>query len=166
MGVALFVVLSLCLQVPIFENYYLCLGYVSMAIFCYYFGPVSGMIVGGMGVVLYCLLISGLRGLPGWFVGNLIIGFVVGCTCKLTKKMKNNIIRQIIIIISVIISTAIGILGAKSMVECLLYSQPFLLRVAQNSFAFIADIIVFSISIPLCFAIKPIMHKACPELKT
>ena len=26
-GIALFVVLSLCLQVPVFENYYLCLGY-------------------------------------------------------------------------------------------------------------------------------------------
>ena len=27
MGTALFVVFTLCLQVPVFENYYLCLGY-------------------------------------------------------------------------------------------------------------------------------------------
>ena len=45
LGVALFVVLSLCLQVPVFENYYLCLGYVAVAVYCYSFGPVSGTIV-------------------------------------------------------------------------------------------------------------------------
>ena len=27
MGIALFVVLALCLQVPVFENYYLCFGF-------------------------------------------------------------------------------------------------------------------------------------------
>lgn len=166
MGIALFVVLSLCLQVPVFENYYLCLGYVAMAIFCYYFGPISGMTVGGMGVVLYCLIISGLRGMPGWFVGNLIIGLIVGLTCKATKRVNNQVIRQAIIITSVVLSTGVGILGAKSLVETILYAQPFVLRVAQNSFAFIADVIVLSISIPICLAIQPIVYKSFPELKT
>lgn len=71
MGVALFVVLSLCLQVPVFENYYLCLGYGAMMVFCFYFGPISGMIVGSLGVVLYFLLTNGLRGMPGWAIGTL-----------------------------------------------------------------------------------------------
>ena len=31
MGIAMFVALTLCLQVPVFENYYLCLGYIVMA---------------------------------------------------------------------------------------------------------------------------------------
>lgn len=30
MGIALFVVLALCVQAPVFENYYLCLGYVVL----------------------------------------------------------------------------------------------------------------------------------------
>ena len=68
MGIALFVVLALCLQLPVFENYYLCIGYVVMTLFCCYFGPLSGMAVGGLGGVLYCLLTSGLRGMPGWAV--------------------------------------------------------------------------------------------------
>ena len=165
MGAALFVVLSLCLQVPVFENYYLCLGYIAMAIFCYFFGPINGMFVGSIGVVLYCLLISGLRGMPGWFVGNLIIGLMVGLTCKLTKRMTNQMVRQIIIIFVVIISTGIGILGAKSIIESLLYAQPFVLRVAKNSFAFIADIIVLSISFPICLAIQPVVYKIFPELR-
>ena len=54
MGIALFVALSMCLQVPVFENYYLCLGYVVMAVYCYSFGSFSGTIVGFFGVLLYC----------------------------------------------------------------------------------------------------------------
>ena len=50
-GIAMFVVLSLCLQVPVFENYYLCLGYVVMAVYCCSFGTLSGTVVGFFGVV-------------------------------------------------------------------------------------------------------------------
>ena len=64
-GIALFVALSMCLQVPVFENYYLCLGYVVMAVYCYSFGTISGTVAGTLGVVLYCLVINGLRGMPG-----------------------------------------------------------------------------------------------------
>ena len=46
-GTALFVALSMCLQVPVFENYYLCLGYVVMAVYCYSFGTVSGVVFSG-----------------------------------------------------------------------------------------------------------------------
>lgn len=164
MGAALFVVLSLCLQVPVFENYYLCLGYIVMGVFCYYFGPVSGITVGTLGVCLYCLLISGLRGLPGWAVGNIVIGLLVGLACKLTINIKSKLIRQIILITTVIIATAIGILGLKSIVECLLYAQPFVLRVAKNMTAFIADIVVLGISFPIALSIEPIMNKTFNNL--
>ena len=50
-GIAMFVVMSLCLQVPVFENYYLCLGYVVMAVYCCSFGTLSGTVVGFFGVV-------------------------------------------------------------------------------------------------------------------
>ena len=164
MGAALFVVLSLCLQVPVFENYYLCLGYIVMGIFCYYFGPISGITVGTLGVCLYCLLISGLRGLPGWAVGNVVIGLLVGLACKLTINIKSKLIRQIILITTVVIATAIGILGLKSIVECLLYAQPFVLRVAKNMTAFIADIVVLGISFPIALSIEPIMNKTFNNL--
>jgi len=159
MGVALYVVLALCLQVPVFENYYLCLGYVSMMVFCYYFGAASGITVGVLGVVLYCLLINGLRGLPGWAAGNLVIGLVVGLTCSFTKKMENAVLRNIIITIAVILSTAIGILGIKSIVEVILYAQPMLVRVAKNIYAFIADVVVLIASLPICICLKGIIQK-------
>lgn len=164
LGIALFVVLTLCVQVPVFENYYLCLGYVAMAMCCYYFGTLSGTTVGCLGVVLYCLLTSGLRGMPGWALGNIVIGVVVGVTCMITKKMKNAVMRHILIGISVVVSVAVGILGVKSMIECLLYAQPFWLRIAKNIYAFVADIVILIVSIPICVALKPTIYKMFPEI--
>lgn len=157
MGIALYVVLALCLQVPVFENYYLCLGYVSMMVFCYYFGAASGITVGVLGVVLYCLLINGLRGLPGWAAGNLVIGLVVGLTCSFTKRMENTVLRNIIIAAAVVLSTAIGILGIKSIVEVILYAQPMIVRVAKNIYAFVADVVVLIASLPICFCLKKVI---------
>lgn len=159
LGIALFVVLSFCLQVPVFENYYLCLGYVAMTLYCYYFGPVSGTTVGVVGVVLYCLLISGLRGMPGWVAGNLVIGLVVGVTCKLTQSLKSEWLRHIITGIAVVLSTAVAMLGVKSLVEMLLYSQLFIFRVAKNFYAFVADSVVMIVSLPICAGLKNVVKK-------
>ena len=163
MGTALFVVLSLCLQVPIFENYYLCLGYVVMMVFCYYFGPFSSVIVGTLGVVLYCLLISGLRGMPGWAAGNIVLAVSVSLACKATAGMKNHLLRSFILLGVIVIATAVAILGVKSLVEMLLYAQPFFLRVAKNVYAFVADIVVMAVSIPVCEKLEAIINKLFPN---
>ena len=159
MGVALFVVLALCLQVPVFENYYLCLGYVSMMVFCYYFGAVSGTVVGVFGVVLYCLLSNGLRGMPGWAAGNLVIGVAVGLTCTMTRTMRHRLYRGLLIAAAIILSTAIGILVVKSMVEVILYAQPMILRTAKNVYAFIADVVVLIAALPVCVGLEQTMKK-------
>ena len=159
MGIAFFVVLSLCLQVPVFENYYLCLGYVAMAIYCYSFGPSYGSTVGFFGVILYCLLTNGLRGMPGWATGNIIIGLLVGTTCKLTSDMRNVFLRHIIIAFSIVVSVAVAILGVKSIIEYFLYSQPFIIRVSNNIFAFIADVFVLIFSLPICYKMNQIITK-------
>lgn len=159
MGIALFVVLSLCLQVPVFENYYLCLGYVVMTVYCYYFGPISGMAVGGLGVVIYCVLINGLRGMPGWAVGNLVVGLIVGLTCKLTTKLSSKTLRHIIICVSIALSVAVAMLGVKSVVEALLYTQPVILRMGKNIYAFVADVVVMIISLPVCVSLKGVISK-------
>ena len=142
LGIALFVVLTLCLQVPVFENYYLCLGYIVMMVWCYHFGAVSGTVTGTFGVILYCRLISGLRGMPGWALGNVLIGIILGLSCRFLKKIRNPYLEFLAVSGIIIITTAAAILGVKSLTESLLYSQPFLLRVAKNSYACVADIIV------------------------
>ncbi len=163
MGIALYVVLALCLQVPVFENYYLCLGYVVMMVFCCCFGPVSGLLTGSLGVVVYCLLTNGLRGMPGWAAGNLVIGWTVGMACKHTRHIKNTWLRNGILAAVILISTALGILGVKSLVEVLLYVQPMALRVAKNSYAFVADVFVLVFSLPICASLKPVIRKLFPQ---
>ena len=58
-GIALFVVMSLYLQVPVFENYYLWLGYIVMTV--YIFGITKEIIIGILGTFLYCLIINVIK---------------------------------------------------------------------------------------------------------
>ena len=149
-GIALFVVLSLCLQVPVFQNYYLCLGYIAMAVYCYSFGTVSGTIVGVLGVVIYCLLTNGLRGMPGWALGNVVIGVCLGLTFSRTKKIQNKALQYVLWIAAVVVSVALGILGVKALVDSLIRSQPFLVRAGMNVYAFVADVVVLIAALPIC----------------
>ena len=163
-GVALFVALSLCLQVPVFENYYLCLGYAVMAVYCWSFGAVSGAVVGTLGVVLYCLLISGLRGMPGWALGNAVIGILLGLTFRRTKTGKNTVLKTAVNSIAILISTALGILVIKSLTESLLYAQPMLVRMGKNLYAFVADTVMLLVSLPICVLLDKTVKRLFPNL--
>ena len=163
-GIALFAGLSMCLQVPVFENYYLCLGYVVMAVYCYSFGTLSGTLAGTLGVILYCLLINGLRGMPGWALGNVVIGLALGSVFRFTKPMKNSVLRSILNMAVILLSTALGILFVKSMTESLLYAQPLAVRAGKNMTAFIADVAVLLISLPVCTLLDPIARRMFPKL--
>ena len=78
-GIALFVALSMCLRVPVFENYYLRLGYVVMTVYIWWFMWYEGAVIGCLGVILYCIIGGlGFNGMPGWAVGNLVIGLIIG----------------------------------------------------------------------------------------
>ena len=150
MGIALFVALTACLQVPVFENYYLCLGYIVMAVWLSCVGTASGTIVGTAGVILYCLLTGGLRGMPGWALGNAVIGVMLGLVFRSVKRQKRKGFAAIICIIAILLTCAIGILGVKSVTESILYAQPFAVRVIKNSYAFAADAAVLIVSLPIC----------------
>jgi len=130
-----------------------------MAVFCYSIGTISGTIVGTIGTILYCILINGLRGMPGWALGNIVIGLIMGITFKVTKKIKNTLLSMTISILSIIISTVLGIGIVKSGVECILYAQPFLARVVSNSTAFVADLFMLIISLPICKLLNPHITK-------
>ena len=163
-GTALFVVLSMCLQVPVFENYYLCLGYVVMAVYCYSFGTVSGTATGTLGVVLYCLVINGLRGMPGWALGNVVIGICIGLAFRMTKQMKNRVLATCLCGMAIVAGTALGILGIKSITESILYGQLFIVRVGKNIYAFIADVVVLIVSLPICMTLDKTARKMFPKL--
>lgn len=164
LGIALFPALSVCLQVPVFENYYLCLGYAAMAVWLYCFGTLSGTLVGAVGVVLYCLIINGMRGMPGWTLGNIVIGVILGIVFRFGRQIKRPAVRTTVYVAAIAISCALGILVVKSLTECLLYAQPFELRVGKNIYAFVADLVMLAASLPLCAILCPIAKKRFPNL--
>ena len=163
-GIALFVALSLCLQVPVFENYYLCLGYVVMAVYCYSFGTAAGTVAGVLGVVLYCLLINGLRGMPGWALGNVVIGVILGLAFGATKKIRNPLVRTALNIAAIAAAVALGILIVKSLTESVLYGQIMGARIAKNMAAFIADLVMLVVSLPVCELLDKVVRKMFPRL--
>lgn len=165
-GIALFVVLSMCLRVPVFENYYLCLGYVVMTVYIWNFKWYEGTIIGVLGVILYSWIGGlGFNGLPGWAAGNLVIGIILGFTLPLFKKLADKLIKDEnnakkkailvpLFIVAAIIATFIGIEIIKSFVDMFVVSQPFAVRFVKNFNSFIADAFVIVASVPVCLALE------------
>lgn len=130
-----------------------------MTFYCYSVGIISGTLIGTIGVILYCLLIGGLNGMPGWACGNLVLGIIMGITFKCVRKLKSPLMQDIISAIVIIIATAIAILGIKSGVEYFLYYEPFLFRVARNMYAFAADAFVIIVSLSFCRLLESKLRK-------
>lgn len=76
--------------------------------------------------------------------------YAMGYAFRAAKAMKSRALRRAILALTVIATSAAGMLGIKSCVECVLYGQPFVLRAAKNFYAFVADAAVMLISLPLC----------------
>ncbi len=154
-GIALFVALSMCLRVPVFENYYLCLGYIVMTVYIWCFRWYEGAIIGFAGVILYCIVGDlGFNGMPGWALGNLVIGLLIGLPLKQIKKISSKPLQLILTAAAAIAATFVGIEIVKSLVDSVVVSQPFPVRFAKNMSSFIADAFVIVISLPACVLLE------------
>ncbi|MBO5521914.1 MAG: ECF transporter S component, partial [Eubacterium sp.] len=109
-GIALFVILSMCLRVPVFENYYLCLGYVVMTLYIWCYKWYEGAVIGFFGVILYCLIGGlGFNGMPGWAVGNVVIGLLLGITLKFIQKINRKPVQVFLLAIAAVAAAFVGI---------------------------------------------------------
>lgn len=156
-GIALFAALSMCLRVPVFENYYLCLGYIVMTVYMWCFRWYEGALVGFFGVILYCMLGSlGFNGMPGWAVGNIAVGLIFGTAVKRIRKIRNRPARVLLTVAAAAAASFVGIGLIKSLIDSFVVSQPFTLRVFKNFPSFCSDAFVIAASIPVCLlAEKP-----------
>lgn len=128
---ALYCVLSAMMKIPFIGAISLDLGYIALALACALFGP-WGAFVGAVGCGLESLIFSPYGFSISWFVANLIIGLGCGLVFKYSKKIW-------IRIIAIIGFTAIGMLGAKTGIECYLYNIPFAVKIVKNLVAFGID---------------------------
>ena len=136
---ALYCVLSAMMKIPFIGAISLDLGYIALTLGCALFGPWAAFI-GAVGCGLESILFSPYGFSISWFVANLIIGLGCGITFKKTQSVW-------IRIAAIIGSVAIGMLGAKTGIECYLYHIPFAIKIVKNAVAFGIDTITMLIGL-------------------
>ena len=136
---ALYCVLSAMMKIPFIGAISLDLGYIALTLGCTLFGPWAAFI-GAVGCGLESILFSPYGFSISWFVANLIIGL----GCGITFKKTTNIWIRIVAIIGFV---AIGMLGAKTGIECYLYHIPFAIKIVKNFVAFGIDALVMIIGL-------------------
>jgi len=128
---ALYCVLSAMMKIPFIGAISLDLGYIALTVGCALFGPWAA-VIGAIGCALESMLFSPYGFSISWFVANLIIG--IGC--GFVFKKTDNIWAWIAAIVGFV---AVGMLGAKTGIECYLYHIPFAVKIVKNAVAFGVD---------------------------
>lgn len=131
---ALYVVLSAFLKVTIIGNIQPDFGYLAFTVALCMFG-VSGAVVGVLGCSLESLLFSAYGFSLSWAMANLIIG--LGCGIVFSRS-KSFWVR----IIAIVLFCLIGLLGAKTAIECVMYQIPLVVKLPKNMVAFGMDAIM------------------------
>ena len=78
--------------------------------------------------------------------------------------MKNKTLGMVLNVAAIVVGTALGILIVKSLVESILYAQLMVVRIGKNVYAFVADIVVLIVSLPICAVLDKTARKMFPEL--
>lgn len=143
MGIALYIVMSLTIKIPLVGNISVDLGYIALAIYCYHFGPIIGAIVGASGCALMSTLVYGMFP-PGWFVGNALIG--VACGLFYFRNGRKRLCKNIIL---TFIAVFVGVGIIKTAIECIMFGIPVLVKFPKNCVAFLTDAIVMSIGVAI-----------------
>ena len=136
---ALYCVLSAMMKSPFIGAISLDLGYIVLAIACAMYGPWAAFI-GAVGCGIESILFSPYGFSIGWFVANFIIGLGCGYVFQKTKSVWLRVV-------SVIVFVAIGMLLAKTLIECYLYNIPFEVKIVKSMTAFIIDSITMIIGV-------------------
>lgn len=130
---AIYVVMSAFLKITFIGNIQFDLGYIAFTVALCMFG-IEGAVVGVIGCALESILFSAYGFSTSWAVANAIIGVGCGIIFNKTEKFW---IRALAIVVFV----AIGMIGAKTLIECYLYSIPLLVKIPKNFVAFVVDTI-------------------------
>ena len=136
---ALYCVLSAMMKIPFIGAISLDLGYIALAIGCAMFGP-WGAFIGAVGCGFESLLFSPYGFSISWFIANLIIGFGCGFVFNRTKVTWKRIL-------AIVAFVGVGMLGAKTGIECYLYHIPFVVKIVKNMVAFGVDTLVMIIGL-------------------
>lgn len=138
LGIALYVVLSATMKIPLVGHIQTDLGYIAFGAYLVMFGW-QATVVGVIGCLIESLLFSGW--LPiGWIVGQACIGVICGLWYKYSEN-KTGSYKAVTRIIVTIIAVFLGVALIKTFIECYLYSIPIEIKFVKNFIAFVSDVI-------------------------
>ena len=149
LGIALYVVLSAFVIIPIVNRIKLDLGYIVFGMYLNTFG-IPATLVGVLGCIIAELLKGGSFRIA-WAIGQAFIGLFLGYLLPKTEKTWLKIVYAIIAVF-------IGIALIKTLIEVAMYQFPLNLKFASNFAAFIVDAIALVIGILLNRKIKIVRH--------
>lgn len=129
-GIALYIVISMLLNIPLIGNIRLDCGYIVYAVYLALFGW-QGIIVGVVGCFIKGYISDGWVPVT-WMIGQLIIGI----TCSITfKKVKNKLLQVIIMVLSVFLGIAIVSSGLSAWI----FKLPLGLKIFKGCVASVTD---------------------------
>ena len=148
---ALYVVLSAFLKINLIGNIQLDLGYLAFTVGLCAFG-IWGAVVGVVGCALESILFSAYGFSISWAVANAIIGIGCGLVFMKTRRIWAQAA-------AVVVFCAIGLLFAKTIIECNLYNIPFAVKIPKNAVAFGVDTFVMLLGFGIFKRIKMAIKK-------
>ena len=138
LGIALYVVLSATVKIPLVGHIQTDLGYVAFGAYLVIFGW-QATIVGVIGCVIESLIFSGWFPI-GWAAGQAFIGLMCGLWYRYSDR-KPNPYKTVTRVAATMLAVFLGVGLIKTAIECGLYSIPFEIKFAKNSVAAVADAI-------------------------
>lgn len=140
---ALSVVLFSLIRIPLFGNIKLDLSYIVLTVAIVKCKMSGAIFVGGVGALIESML-YGVNGLSfSWIIANIIIAIIGKIFYELSIKQN----KKFIFILGLFIGCLIGLLIVKTLIECLLFEIPLLLKMSTNAVAFISDFICMLIGV-------------------
>lgn len=134
LGIALYVVLSYTIKIPLINRIRTDPGYLVFGLFLCLFGT-PGTLVGVLGCIISNLLYSGTFPL-GWALGQIFIGLFCGYVFRRTDKTWLKLIWGALAVL-------IGIGGIKTVVESVLFKLPLGVKLIRGLVAAFADAVPF-----------------------
>ena len=140
---ALSVVLFSLIRIPLFGNIKLDLSYIVLTVAIVKCKMSGAIFVGGVGALIESML-YGVNGLSfSWIIANIIIAIIGKIFYEFSIKQN----KKFIFILGLFIGCLIGLLIVKTLIECLLFEIPLLLKMSTNAVAFISDFICMLIGV-------------------
>lgn len=140
---ALSVVLFSIVRIPLFGNIKLDLSYIVLTVAIVKCKMSGAIFVGGVGALIESML-YGVNGLSfSWIIANIIIAIIGKIFYELSIKQN----KKFIFIFGLFIGCLLGLLIIKTLIECLLFKIPLLLKMSTNVVAFISDFICMLIGV-------------------